>query len=150
MSVPVPERKESKAQFMETAEEIFKMAEALHRKPYYADVKDTLAMDIYHVASAMLGCIVRANDIYLPRKKNENVLQLVTIPEQQERLQLFIQAKGYLAELNVKLTELYMVKPVKHRYRGQKKKFGILLNQEYNLLKGVIDKEQEKLLKMKM
>jgi hypothetical protein len=150
MSVPVPERNESQAQFLDTAKEIFKMAAALHRKPYYADVRDTLVMDIYRLASDMLDCLVRANDIYLPRAQDEMTLKLIAIPEQQERVQLFVKAKGYLSALNVKLTELYMVKPVKHRYRGQKKKFGILMNQEYKLIKGVIDKEQAKLKKMTM
>ena len=111
------------------------------------DVKDTILKSMYEYSSAMLSCLVRADDLYATEQKSGAVNELLTLPMIQERFRLFNEAKGYLASLSQKATELYIVKPVKHRYRGTKKLLGILMNTEYSLIKGCCDKERERIKK---
>ncbi len=149
MSVPSPERKESTAEFLETAKQIEREALKLYGRPCYADIKEAIMTDIYRLSSRLTITLVRANDIYTPNSRDRRTMELITVPKQQERLRLFVEAKGYLAALSSKITELYLIRPVKHRYRGQKKKLGILLGKEYDLLKGMIQSEETKLKKLK-
>lgn len=147
MSVSVPNRTPSSAQFLETAREIESEVLSLYRKKYFEDVRDTILKDMYNQASAMLSDLQRADDLYTVDLKNRAANELITLPVVQERFRLFNEAKGWLKALSAKTTELYIVKPVKHRYRGKKKHIGILLATEYNLLKGLCDSEKEKLKK---
>lgn len=147
MSVPVPKRNDSPAEFLNKAGEIDRVVVSLTRKKYYEDVKDTILRSMYEYSSAMLSCLVRADDLYATEQRGAAVNELLTLPMVQERFRLFNEAKGYLASLSEKATELYIVKPVKHRYRGTKKRLGILMNIEYNLIKGCCDKERERIKK---
>lgn len=148
MSVPAPERKESPAEYINTAREIDKEALKLYSRPCYADIRDALLIELYHQASKVLECCVRANDIYLPTSKDRTTVVAVSIPKAKERIALLVEAKGYLAALNAKTTELYTVRPIKHRYRGQKKRIAGLLGKEYNLLKGMITSDENRLKKL--
>lgn len=147
MSVTVPNRSPSKAQFLDTAYEIDREVLSLHRKKYYEDVRDTIIAKMYDFSSAMLACLIRADDIYSTDMRSPAANRIITLPMAQERYRLFNEAKGHLAALNNKATELFIVKPVKHRYRGKKKHLGILLNTEYKILKSMCDSEKERLKK---
>lgn len=147
MSVPVPNRSESPAQFLQTAYEIDMEVVSLHRKKYFEDVRDTILKEMYSLSSSMLTCLIRADDLYAVELKGKASNDLIVVPMVQERFRLFNEAKGYLAALSNKATELYIVKPVKHRYRGKKKHIGILLATEYKLVKGLCDSEKERLKK---
>lgn len=145
MSVAAPERKPSSAEFLNKAGEIDRIVIALSRKRYYEDVRETVIRSMYEYSSAMLSCLVRANDLYAVEQKTQEANNLVSLPLIQERYRLFNEAKGYLASLSAKATELYLVKPVKHRYRGTKKQLAIFLCMEYKLLKGCCDAERNRL-----
>ena len=148
MSVPAPDRKESKAEFIKVGGEIVGETLKLYGRQCYADIKDSLMIEIYHLASRMMECLIRANDIYTPNTKDKATIEYITIPKQQERVRLFVEAKGNLAALSNKITELYTVRPVKHKYRGQKKRIGELLDKEYSLVKGMVSSEENKLKKL--
>ena len=147
MSVPVPDRSPSKAQFLDTAYEIDREVLSLYRKKYYEDMRDTVLRQMYEYSSAMLSCLIRADDIYSVDMKSAAANRVISLPMVQDRFRLFTEAKGHLAALINKATELYIVKPVKHRYRGKKKHMAILLATEYKLLKGMCDSEKERLKK---
>ena len=148
MSVPAPERKPSQAEFIALAGEIDKFTLQQYGKPCYSDIRDAMMTELYHLSSKLLECVTRANDPYLAGGTDKATIERITIPKQQERLRLFNMAKGYVAALSNKYTELYTVRPVKHRYRSQKKRIGKMLNREYKLLKGIIEKEEARLKKI--
>lgn len=147
MSVTVPNRAPSPAEFLNQAGIIDRLVVSLHRKRYYEDVRDTIIRSMYDLSSAMISALVRANDLYAVEQNNAGANRLITLPMIQERFQLFNEAKGYLAALSQKATELYIVKPVKHRYRGTKKDLAVALQKEYKLLKGLCDTERDRLRK---
>lgn len=147
MSVSVPNRSPSSAQFLETMYEIDREVVSLHRKKYFEDVRDTIVKEMYSLSSAALSCLIRADDLYAVEMQSKAANDLIILPMIQERFRLFNEAKGYIKALSNKTTELYIVKPVKHRYRGKKKYIGILLATEYKLVKGMCDSEKERLKK---
>ena len=149
MSVPVPNRSESPAQFLQTAYEIDMEVVSLHRKKYFEDVRDTILKEMYSLSSSMLTCLIRADDLYAVELKGKASNDLIVVPMVQERFRLFNEAKGYLAALSNKATELYIVKPVKQDDFNLRmdRAIGILLATEYKLVKGLCDSEKERLKK---
>lgn len=89
MSVPVPKRNDSPAEFLNKAGEIDRVVVSLTRKKYYEDVKDTILKSMYEYSSAMLSCLVRADDLYATEQKSGAVNELLTLPMVQERFRRF-------------------------------------------------------------